>query len=77
MEDSGLFAGGDEVVETEDGFTTAPLPDDSLVDSEIDFDDEQYTDREILIDAPEAGNAEEGEDAHLDDPAEAAAEDEP
>lgn len=69
MSESELFEGTEPVVETEDGFregtNVRAEPD---IDSEVDFDDEQFTDAEILIDEEEAGNAEGGNDAHLDNP---------
>lgn len=77
MDDSELFDENGAVVETEDGFREAPPKDDSAIDSEVDFDDEEYTEPEILIDEAEAGNAEGGQDAHLDDPAKVAEEDYP
>lgn len=76
MDESELFDGSQQVVETEDGFRDASEPDTSAIDSEIDFDDEQYQDVE-LIGEEEAGNAEGGEDAHLDDPDEVASEEYP
>lgn len=77
MDESELFEGRDEVVETEDGFREAGERDDAAIDSEVDFDDEEYTDQEMLIDEAEAGNAEGGQDAHLDDPDKTASEELP
>ncbi|MGH9297756.1 MAG: hypothetical protein ACRDZP_07255 [Acidimicrobiales bacterium] len=67
MSESELHSGDDEVVETEEGFAPAKAEDVALIDSEIDFDDEEYQDEE-LIGEKEAGNAEDGVNAHLDDP---------
>jgi len=67
MSESELFDGNEPVEETQDGFRDAPPRDATAIDSEVDFDDEEYQDAE-LIDEKEAGNAEGGEDAHLDDP---------
>ena len=73
MSESELFDGTEPVVETQDGFRQgATVSDEPGIDSEVDFDDEEFTDEEILIDEEEAGNAEGGNDAHLDDPAKAA-----
>ncbi len=77
MDESELFEGRDEVVETEDGFRKPPPRDESAIDSEVDFDDEEYTDEEVLMGEREAGNAEGGENGHLDDRARAAAEEYP
>lgn len=73
MSESELYAGGEPVVETEDGFESSPSSseDRSAIDSAIDFDDEEYDEAE-LIDEKTAGNAEGGGDAHLDDPAKVA-----
>lgn len=65
--ESELYDGTEPVVEEEDGFSTRPIPDPSLLDSEVDFDDEELQDTE-LINAETAGNAEGGQDAHLEDP---------
>lgn len=70
MSESELFDNTEPVTETEDGFRDAARSDSSAIDSEIDFDDEEYDDSE-LIDEAEAGNAEGGIDAHLDDPEQA------
>ena len=67
MTDSQLYSGDDPVTEADDGFSVAPGPDPSGVDIEVDFDDEQFTDAELFSET-EAGNAEGGQDAHLDDP---------
>ena len=67
MTDSQLYSGDDPVTEADDGFSVAPGPDPSGVDSEVDFDDEEYSDHELISEG-EAGNAEGGQDAHLDDP---------
>lgn len=69
MSDSELFDERTALVETEDGFVRPQQKDVSGIDSEIDFDDEEYTaEDEELIGEKEAGNAEGGLDAHLDDP---------
>ncbi len=69
MSESELFDGTEHVVETEDGFRDAAPADTSGVDSEVDFDDEEYgNEDELLIGEEEAGNAEGGQDAHLEDP---------
>lgn len=67
MSDSELYSGGAPVEETDAGFVPQRRDDPSALDSEIDFDDEEYTEDE-LISEREAGNAEGGQDAHLDDP---------
>lgn len=73
MSDSELYSGSEPVREEEQGFETAPLADPSALDSEVDFDDEQFTDEGFaLLSEEEAGNAEGGQDAHLDDPERAA-----
>lgn len=71
MSESELFDGAKPVRETEDGYEDAAQKDESALDSEVDFDDEEYTDDEEMIGEREAGNAEGGNDAHLDDPAKA------
>jgi hypothetical protein len=69
MSESELFDGTEPVVETEEGFRDAAPADPSAIDSEVDFDDEEYgNEDELLLDEEEAGNAEGGQDAHLDDP---------
>jgi hypothetical protein len=69
MSENELFDERNELVETEDGFVRPAPADESKLDSEIDFDDEEYTAaEEELIGEEEAGNAEGGIDAHLDDP---------
>jgi len=69
MSESELFDESTELVETEDGFVRPGPKDDSKIDSEIDFDDEEYTaEEEELLSEEEAGNAEGDLDAHLDDP---------
>ncbi|HET9091978.1 MAG TPA: hypothetical protein VFN50_06185 [Acidimicrobiales bacterium] len=71
MSESELFDGTEPVEETEDGFRDTPEDEEEAsVDSEVDFDDKAYQDAE-LIDEKEAGNAEGGADAHLDDPEQA------
>ena len=68
MSESELFDGTEPVEETQDGFRdSGPDGLEPDLDSEVDFDDEEYQDAE-LITAEEAGNAEGGNDAHLDDP---------
>jgi hypothetical protein len=69
LSESELFDDSTELVETEDGFARPEPRDDSKLDSEIDFDDEEYRDEdEELISEAEAGSAEGELDAHLDDP---------
>ena len=73
MSEPELFDGAEPVRETEDGYKDAGEKDESALDSEVDFDDEEYTDdEEMMIGEREAGNAEGGNDAHLDDPVKAA-----
>lgn len=67
MSESEIFDGTEPVVETDSGFRDSDPRDTSAIDSEVDFDDEEYQDAELL-DEKEAGNAEGGADAHLDDP---------
>lgn len=67
MSESEIFDGAEPLAETEDGFRDAGPADTSAIDSEVDFDDEEYQDA-VLMDEEEAGNAEGGADAHLDDP---------
>lgn len=67
MSESEIFDNTNPVVETQDGFRDAGAEDTSAIDSEVDFDDEEYQDAE-LIDEKTAGNAEGDVDAHLDDP---------
>jgi|GEM_PF-6055659 len=69
MSDSELYSGTEPFEEDEEGFVPAQAPDPSALDSEVDFDDEQFTDEEpTLLSEEEAGNAEGDQDAHLDDP---------
>jgi hypothetical protein len=69
MSESELYSGTEPVEEDAEGFTTRHVEDPSALDSEVDFDDEEFTDDEpALISEEEAGNAEGGQDAHLDDP---------
>jgi hypothetical protein len=74
MSESELFEESGPVVETEDGFAPSEQHLEPDIDSEVDFDDEEYEYAE-LIDEKEAGNAEGDQDAHLDDPARAADDD--
>lgn len=67
MSESQLFDGQVPVVETQDGFVEAPPADDASLDSEGDFDDEEFDEADQIGEA-EAGNAEGGADGHLDDP---------
>ena len=59
MSESELFDDSTELVETEEGFVLPQPSDDSKLDSEIDFDDEEYRneDEELLSEA-EVGSAE-------------------
>jgi hypothetical protein len=63
MSESELFDGNEPVIETEDGFRDAKQTDATAIDSEVDFDDEEYQDAE-LIDEKEAGTAEGGNHPH-------------
>jgi hypothetical protein len=67
MRESDLYSGATPLEETEDGFVPEQVDDLSAIDSEVDFDDEEYSDHELISEG-EAGNAEGGQDAHLDDP---------